>query len=102
MAEQRLNWVVETYSGAQTDNELIAAPTNGQRIVIKQYTISKDTIGTAFLEQGGNVAVSNVYYIAANDTVYFYGSRALAPNTSLTITTTGANNASVEIGYILE
>lgn len=89
---------------ATTDNELVAAPGAGYKVVVRKYDISSDTDATVTFESGGSTVVSGQHVGARGGKVAPADGHPwfeCAENESLTITTS-AGAAMVTIGYSIE
>ena len=90
-------------SGAQTDTEVIAAPSTGQEIVVYGFYVSSDTALVLSIEHGSTLL--HRQYIGANggSIVGFAGDNQIlwrVPEaTSLTYTTSAAANLVLEVWY---
>ncbi|MCP4205910.1 MAG: hypothetical protein GY767_02525 [Shimia sp.] len=100
---------VAPFTGAQTDQEVIAAPATGYAIVLHRVMVSSSANATVFFEQGATL-VAGAYLLAAGQQAAVwdfprgsdgngrYAGRELTNATNLTITTS-AGDCYVDIVY---
>ena len=102
-------WGVSDFSSAQTDAELVAAPGAGSQIEILAWKWSSDGIQVLTLEQGTATLLDRQYVAANGGQVARLGYTdpkglvvagvKLATNTSLTFTSSSADNVMVGVLY---
>lgn len=102
-------WGHSEYAAAQTDTELVAAPSAGAHIELAAWKFSSDAIVTVALQSGAANEVDKSY-LAANSTVVFpfalddlsrvVAAIRLDANTALTVTSVGTTpNHTVSVLY---